>query len=150
MFAFDHPLSLDFDAMRFVDHPRVDFIAVNHSKPSRSGPASYVVQARADWSQAHLEEPAETIAEALAEALLVLSDNQPKLIASAAHRWRYARVEVSHGPGYLWDSGQNIGLCGDWLSGPRVESAWLSGHCLGLAMTSRDMERHVALTRAGG
>jgi predicted NAD/FAD-dependent oxidoreductase len=27
----------------------------------------------------------------------------------------------------IFDPDRGLGLCGDWLIGPRVESAWLSG-----------------------
>lgn len=139
MFAFDRPLCIPFDAMRFDDHPIIDFIAMNHSKPGRAAVPSYVVQAHPQWSNAHLEDPAEEVAEHLKAALIAfsdVSDDHPKVIFSTAHRWRYARVEVSRGPGYLWDGATNIGVCGDWLSGPRVESAWASGHHLGLAISA--------------
>ncbi len=136
MFAFDQPLAMPFDAIRLQDHPILDFIAMNSSKPDRSGPAAYVVHAHADWSEAHLEETAQTVASHLESALLSFSDNRPAPIFASAHRWRYARVETAHGPGHLWDDANNIGVCGDWLSGPRVESAWLSGHHLGMAMTA--------------
>ena len=142
MFAFDRALCIPFDAMRLEDHPIVDFIAMNHSKPARNGPPAYVVQARPDWSARHLEETPEIIADHLRDALIAFSDDRPNLISATAHRWRYARVEVSRGPchlkdGFLWNGDLNLGACGDWLSGPRVESAWLSGHHLGLAMSQK-------------
>jgi renalase len=136
MFAFDRPLCIPFDAIRFEDHAMLDFIAMNHSKPARTGPPSYVVQAHAEWSASHLEDSPETIAASLREALLAISDDAPNLIFEASHRWRYARVETSRGLGCLWDEGLNIGVCGDWLSGPRVEAAWLSGLQLGTKMTA--------------
>jgi renalase len=135
MFAFDAPLANPFDAMRLEAHDMIDFIAMNHSKPLRTGPASYVVQARADWSKAHLEDSAESVADTLLDGLLAFSDNRPKLIHETAHRWRYARVEVENGQGYDFDGEKKIGICGDWLLGPRVEAAWLSGHQLGNRMT---------------
>jgi renalase len=135
MFAFDDPLANPFDAMRLEAHDVIDFIAMNHSKPLRTGPASYVVQARADWSKAHLDDSAESVADRLLDGLLAFSDNWPKLIYKTAHRWRYARVEVEDGQGYDFDGEKKIGICGDWLLGPRVETAWLSGHRLGNRMT---------------
>jgi renalase len=135
MFAFDAPLANPFDAMRLEAHDVMDFIAMNHSKPSRTGPASYVVQARADWSKGHLEDSAQSVADTLLDGLLAFSDNKPKLIYKTAHRWRFARVEVENGPSYGFDGEKQIGVCGDWLLAPRVEAAWLSGHRLGLMMT---------------
>ena len=131
MFGFDAPLDFDWDLMRFEDHPIVDVVSTSLKKPGRVGPPAYVVQARADWSVAYLEAPADVIAEALLEVLLSLSGTTQKPLVSLAHRWRYARVDVRHGVGCAFDSESGIGVCGDWLSGPRIESAWQSGHALG-------------------
>jgi renalase len=68
------------------------------------------------------------------ETLLGLTPSRPNPVYQAAHRWRYARVEVETGPSFLFDRTASIGACGDWLQGPRIESAWLSGHKLGQAM----------------
>jgi renalase len=144
MFAFEAPLSSPFDAIRLDDHPMIDFIAANHSKPGReasgtAGPSTYVVQARADWSRLHLEDEADSVTADLLAGLHSFSDNQPSLVSSTAHRWRFAKVEVQHGIGCAFDEVSCIGVCGDWLSGPRVESAWVSGHTLGSQMAQRLM-----------
>jgi renalase len=137
MFAFDAPLALAFDGVRLEGHPMIDFIAANHSKPGRADVASFVVHARADWSQAHLEEGGDAIAAHLLEGLLSFASNRPSVVVSTAHRWRYARVEVENGPMLGLDRARSIGVCGDYLAGPRVESAWLSGYRLGRQMTGR-------------
>jgi renalase len=147
MFVCERPFGIPFDAMRVENHPIIDFIAMNFSKPGRADIASYVVHARADWSVAHLEDSAEDVAEHLAAALLGYADSPPKVIHASAHRWRYARVDTAHGPGCLWDPEANIGVCGDWLSGPRVESAWLSGHQLGLKMTGQNVGAKTGVTK---
>ncbi|MCE2889639.1 MAG: FAD-dependent oxidoreductase [Hyphomonadaceae bacterium] len=131
LFAFETPLALDWDMARFDAHPVLDVISASVNKPGRTGPATYVVQGRADWSIANLEESADEIATTLFQALAEVCGPLPTPLVQSAHRWRYARVETSHGPGHLYDGDQGIGACGDWLSGPRVESAWLSGHHLG-------------------
>ena len=134
LFAFERALCIPFDAMRLEGNEMIDFIAMNHSKPDRAGPPAYVVHATPDWSARHLEKAPEAIANHLRDALLSFSDDRPALVFETAHRWRFARVEVSNGPGFLWDDAKKLGACGDWLSGPRVESAWLSGHHLGQAI----------------
>jgi renalase len=136
MFAFEAPLACPFDAMKLTGHEMIDFIAANHSKPGRTGPSSYVVQANANWSTAHIEESAEVVGEQLLAGLLSFMDNCPQTLVSTAHRWRYAKVAVEHGPEFGLDPDAGIGVCGDWLSGPRVESAWLSGCALGTQMTA--------------
>jgi hypothetical protein len=56
----------------------------------------------------------------------------PKPIAVASHRWRYA-LSAGTGDGALWNPDIGLGVCGDWLLGPRVECAWLSGRLLAQA-----------------
>jgi renalase len=136
MYVFDAPLGMPFDAIRLQNHDSLDFIAANHSKPGRADVCAYVVHAHATWSQTHLEDGAEDVANTLRKALLAYADNAPNLLFAAAHRWRYAKVEVENGPVCAYDVGARIGTCGDYLAGPRVESAWLSGHQLGKAIAS--------------
>jgi predicted NAD/FAD-dependent oxidoreductase len=50
------------------------------------------------------------------------------------HRWRYASGGLEHGVEFLLLPNIDIGLCGDWLNGGRVEGAWLSGFNLALAL----------------
>ena len=136
LFAFEEALPIDWDMARFDGHPVLDVISTSVNKPGRTGPATYVVHGRADWSITHLEEAADQIASLLLQELAALCGPLPPPLVQSAHRWRYARVETSHGPGFLYDGDQGIGACGDWLSGPRVESAWVSGHHLGQALSA--------------
>jgi predicted NAD/FAD-dependent oxidoreductase len=46
------------------------------------------------------------------------------------HRWRYASGFTDPSPEFVFLPKFNLGLCGDWLNGGRVEGAWLSGHKL--------------------
>ena len=50
-------------------------------------------------------------------------------VAAVSHRWRYA-LSAGTGDGALWNRDIRLGVCGDWLLGPRVECAWLSGRML--------------------
>ena len=82
------------------------------------------------WSQTHLEESAEMICQALLAALQQHADGpMPRPIAIQAHRWRFAR-SAAGSEGALWSALTGLGCCGDWLIGPRVESAWDSGQAL--------------------
>ncbi len=106
----------------------------NNAKPGRSGPEAWVIQAGADWSRAHLEmEPAEATAAVLDAFARAVDIAVPEPMAAAAHRWRYARSGEG-GPGPMWNAALGLGACGDWAIGPRVESAWASGHRLAGAM----------------
>lgn len=128
MFAFDQTLPGGREMIR--DTGNIGWAARNLAKPGRSGPEGWVVQARPEWSQAHIEDQPEAIlAQLLAELAGALGIEQPVPIAVAAHRWRYAMC-AGLGHGALWNAAPGLGLCADWLLGPRVESAWLSGQQL--------------------
>ena len=114
----------------------IGWAARDSAKPGRSGPESWVVQASPDWSREHLEEtPAEVLPKLLDGLATVAGTPLPEPAAAAAHRWRYARSGTL-GRDALWDAAIGLGVCGDWLLGPRVECAWMSGYRLAGAMTA--------------
>lgn len=128
MAAFSDRLEAGIDCWRGDGEASpITWAARNSSKPGRRGPEAWVVQASPAWSRTHLEASAEEVIPALLGALFgSLAINPVRPIAQSAHRWRYAR-SGAQGAGALWDPRRSLGLCGDWLVGPRVEAAWLSG-----------------------
>jgi predicted NAD/FAD-dependent oxidoreductase len=58
MLRFAAPVDLPFDAA-FVNQGPLRWIARNSSKPGRSGEETWLLHARAEWSEAHLEEDAD-------------------------------------------------------------------------------------------
>lgn len=109
-------------------------ITYNSHKVGRNNKQIYVVQASAEWSKANLEQMPTTVGTMLKESFLNAFD-----IASAAevlftHRWRYAFTEKPLNQAYLWDQEQQLGVCGDWCLGRRVEDAWRSGDALAAAI----------------
>lgn len=128
MFVFDR--AFEGTHAVFRNSGAIAWATRNSAKPGRPEPESWVVQANAAWSRARLENDASLISELLLAALsqaagIVL----PMTVAAVAHRWRYA-LSVGTGHGALWNSDLRLGVCGDWLLGPRVECAWLSGRLL--------------------
>jgi renalase len=115
--------------------------ARNGSKPGRTPGEAWVVQAEGTWSHAHLEQPADDVAQTMLKALAALAGDAPlpALRHLSAHRWRYAMVRSAE-HGALWNKALRLGACGDWLLGPRVELAWRSG---------RQLAESIALEPAG-
>ena len=126
--GFASPLDLPYDAA-FVEESALSWIALDSSKPGRPKDLDvWVLHASAAWSLTHLEQSPEFVHTALLEAFEAATGRaglrpQPLL----THRWRYARPERSTGVGQLYDPASGIGLCGDWLSDGRVETAAVSG-----------------------
>ena len=108
--------------------------ARNSAKPSRSDQEAWVLQATPDWTRRHIADAADRVVADLLMALAArVGGTLPDTIAAAAHRWRFARSGRLDRD-VLWDPDLRLGLCGDWLLGPRIECAWLSGHHLAGAM----------------
>lgn len=143
MFVFDERLDGLPDAIRQTGD--LAWAARNSAKPGRSGPEAWVVQGSAPWSSARLEQSPQSACALLLSALAEATGaTVPQPVAAAAHRWRYA-LSSGTGHGALWNPGLGLGLCGDWLLGPRVECAWLSGRAL--ARQCLDLD---GLARAAG
>lgn len=127
MARFEKPVALPFDAA-FVNHGPLRWVARDNSKPGRGGAEIWVLHASAEWSEAHLEQDADTVAVALLQAFEQLGGTVPQ--AWTLHRWRYADTELPLNKGCAWQAGTGLGLCGDWINGGKVEGAWLSGRQL--------------------
>lgn len=130
MAAFAERLQTTLDCWRGDDDEPLCWAARNSSKPERKGPEAWVLQASPGWSRQNIEADDREVAAALLSGLSKrLGMDVAAPIAQAAHRWRYAR-SGAEGSGAIWDAEHRLGLCGDWLIGPRVEAAWMSGMAL--------------------
>lgn len=123
---FKETPSNEFDAMR-PDSDVLYWVANNSSKPERNDQGQWwVLHATPEWTQAHVEEPAEKVSEKLLAAFYELTGYQGAATDAVAHRWLYARSVQQEQPGYLLEPALGVGLAGDWLNGGRVEGAWES------------------------
>ncbi len=113
----------------FVSKSPFSWLARNSSKPGRPhGADCWVLHATPAWSAASLEESPDTIASELFGAFeTAVGRSLPNLAYRAAHRWRYSLGADPVGRGMLFDAGAGLAVCGDWLSGGRVEGAFISG-----------------------
>lgn len=136
MAAYDRTLAIESDILR--SNGDIIWAARNSSKPGRAAMETWVIQASPDWSRRNKGAPPSDVSAALLTAFSKLScQNLPMPAFAQAHSWLYAR-SGDNGYGYLWDKTAGLGVCGDWLLGPRVECAWLSGHALAKALISSE------------
>lgn len=101
------------------------WVARDSSKPGRKEGERWVLHARPDWSAAHLEEAADTVAMHLSRAFSDLIGDRA-VGHLQAHRWRYARGASPVAGPPVGASGRVV-ACGDWAAGGRIEGAYLSG-----------------------
>ena len=132
MATFSERLAIDADVVK--RRGPIGWAARNSAKPGRTGPESWVVQAGPDWSRSHLEDEPSAVLPRLIEALAAVAARPlPEIAFASAHRWRYARSGTL-GRDTMYDGDLRLGLCGDWLIGPRIECAWTSGRLLAEAI----------------
>ncbi|QDT09256.1 FAD-dependent oxidoreductase [Stieleria marina] len=128
MLATDTTSALDFDAA-FVQHSPLSWIALNNTKPGRDGDQSaWTLHATAEWTEQHINASAAEVEELLVNEFwnaVGLSPSKP--VHAQAHLWRFALPQNPLPTSCLFDRDLQIGACGDWCGGPRVEGAFLSG-----------------------
>jgi renalase len=126
--------------------PEVDGVFVNDDPVltwiaddgRRRGDDAPVLVAHADpvLSAGHLADPEVAAPAMLATLRRVLgTTDDPAWVE--VKRWSFARPVASWPQPFHLDKDARIGLAGDgWHAGPKVESAWSSGHALGHAMAA--------------
>lgn len=128
MAAFASRIDHASDTIR--DRGAIGWAARNSAKPGREAHECWVIQASPTWSAAHIEDSASDITTSLIAAFAdAIGREIPSPLVTAAHRWRFARSGAAQ-EGAIWNRSLKLGTCGDWLIGPRVEDAWLSGRIL--------------------
>lgn len=134
--VFDEQCWEDFDGMFVNDDPVITWIANDGSRRGDDAPV-LVAHVNPVLSARHLEDPASVLPIVLATLRRVLSlTAQPTWVD--AHRWTFAKPMNAHLEPYYLEEGRALGLAGDaWAAGPKVETAWLSGHLLGAELARR-------------
>ena len=130
------PVALAWDGA-FINTGPLRWVARDSSKPGRTAPAgteTWLLHASPEWSDAHIEDAADSVNTTLLAAFQALGGPAPAQVQATAHRWRYADTEPALTLGYWWDADAHLGICGDWISGGKVEGAWLSGQSLARAV----------------
>lgn len=128
MVAFDSKIDLPWDGA-FVHSSPLSWVARNSSKPGRDQQLdSWVLHASSEWSAMQVEQSPEVSAAELLAAFAGLAQTPlPHHRFLQAHRWRYSLGSDPAERKTLVDRENRLIVCGDWLSGGRVEGAFLSG-----------------------
>lgn len=119
----------------FITDSVLSWAARQQASDTQTG---FVLHASAEWSSDNLELERPEAASRLVEVFQGLLNTRIKPDYLRGHRWRYARVTKALGQDCLYLNDRQVGVCGDWLRGPRVEEAWLSGHALANAIIADD------------
>lgn len=134
--VFDEQCWDDFDGMFVNDDPVITWIANDGSRRGDDAPV-LVAHVNPVLAVRHLDEPASVLPLVLATLRRVLSlTAQPVWVD--AHRWTFAKPMAAHSEPFHIEETRHLALAGDaWADGPKVETAWLSGHLLGSELARR-------------
>jgi predicted NAD/FAD-dependent oxidoreductase len=122
---FPNQGTANFDAA-FINQEIISWICQNGSKPLRQGRQMWTIHGNPSWSQVNVELSKEAAQSQMMECLAGIGfDCRDSEISM--HRWRYASGALESPIHFLLLPDLNLGLCGDWLHGGRVEGSYLSG-----------------------
>jgi hypothetical protein len=138
MVSFAGRLKVPFDGIRSEIGP-LSWTARDSSKPGRPAGERWVLHGSPAFSGQHIEDTPNEVADLLVAEFVGRFGGQ--VTHKSAHRWRFALSETGTGNDFEWEKESGLGLCGDALIGPRVESAWESG--FNLAQAIRGLSRHL-------
>ncbi|EXG78995.1 NAD(P)/FAD-dependent oxidoreductase [Cryptosporangium arvum] len=119
----------DVDGVFVHDDPTVEWIADDGRRRADSAPV-LVAHTTADFASEHLDDPDQAIGPVVdtVRSILDITD-EPRW--TFVQPWSDARPLRPRATPYHFGEAR-IGLCGDAWGSPRVETAWMSGHRLGL------------------
>ncbi len=115
-------------------HHRIAWLARESSKPQRLSVERWTVQASVAWSHEHFEDDAARVQAKLLKAFTEVTGIRAEPSHVEVKLWPFAQTIKPVGKTHLWDAKAHIGVCGDYLTGCRVEDAFVSGLELALAV----------------
>lgn len=152
MVNFKQRINCQYDGL-FVNSGILSWVARDSSKPGRMTPSNnqtetWLLHATSDWSAANVDMPKALVSQLMFAAFMRILRCDSTLSAAELsevkledynykydlHRWLYADCKDYLTAIYQFDTAHNIGVCGDWLNGGKVQGAWLSGYHLAQAL----------------
>lgn len=152
MVHVEQKIKCQFDGL-FINKGLLSWVARDTAKPGRAeafenDAETWVLHASSQWSEAHVNDERSLVSEhMLSEFKRILHLDSAYAAAEQVtftlehcvlHRWLYADCDTYLTDIYLFDDDQNIGICGDWLNGGKIQGAWLSGLKLADALISNN------------
>ena len=133
MIAFKNQKNLPISSIKFNDDILAWAANENSKKRFRSNINLWTIQASLKWSKKTINKykTDKSIMNQLISRFIKLSGfKKNKMIFKKIHGWKYSYNYEKTPYLSIWDKKINLGVCGDWFNGPKVENAWLSANDL--------------------
>ncbi len=133
MIAFKNQKNLPISSIKFNDDILAWAANENSKKRFKSNINLWTLQATLKWSKKTINKykTDKSIMNQLISRFIKLSGfKKNKMIFKKIHGWKYSYNYEKTPYLSIWDKKINLGVCGDWFNGPKVENAWLSANDL--------------------
>ena len=135
MIALKNQKNLPISSIRFNDDILAWAANENSKKRFKSNINLWTLQATLKWSKKTINKYKndKSIMEQLIKRFVKLTGlKKSKIIFKKIHGWKYSYNYEKTPYLSIWDKKNNLGICGDWFNGPKVENAWLSANDLAI------------------
>ena len=133
MVALKNQESLPISSIKFNDDILAWAANENSKNRFKSNISLWTLQATLMWSKKTINKYKidKSIMNQLITRFIKLTGfEKKKIIFKRIHGWKYSYNYEKTPYLSLWNNKYNLGICGDWFNGPKVENAWLSANDL--------------------
>ena len=133
MIAFKNQKNLPISSIKFNDDILAWAANENSKKRFKSKISLWTLQASVMWSKKNINKykiDKSIMNQLIARFVKLTGFEKNKIIFKKIHGWKYSYNYKKTRYLSLWNKKYNLGVCGDWLNGPKVENAWLSANHL--------------------
>ena len=129
MIAFKNQKKLPISSIKFNDDVLAWAANENSKKRFKSNINLWTLQATLKWSKKTINKyknDKSIMNQVIKRFIKLTGFEKNKIIFKRIHGWKYSYNYEKTPYLSIWNKKINLGICGDWLSGPKVENAWLS------------------------
>ena len=133
MLALKNQKNLPISSIKFDDDILAWAANENSKKRFKSNINLWTLQATLRWSKKTINKYKndKSIMNQLITRFIKLTGfEKNKIIFKRIHGWKYSYNYEKTSYLSIWNKKINLGVCGDWFNGPKVENAWLSANDL--------------------
>ena len=133
MIALKNQKTLPISSIKFDDNILAWAANENSKKRFKSNINLWTLQATLKWSKKTINKyktDKSVMNQIITRFIKLTGFEKNKIIFKKIHGWKYSYNYQKTPYLSIWNKKINLGICGDWFSGPKVEDAWLSANDL--------------------
>ena len=133
MIAFKNQKNVPISSIKFNDDILAWAANENSKKRFKSNINLWTLQATLNWSKKTINKykiDKSIMSQLITRFIKLTGFKKNKIIFKKIHGWKYSYNYKKTPYLSIWNKKINLGVCGDWLNGPKVENAWLSANDL--------------------